>query len=178
MAKRTHKFQSRIYKIWLMRHVDVPEEIGRALAAECARRSAKEHKKTSPKHIPVMATVNAKSQRTTLVPAGGGRYRLQLNTALRKAAQADAGDLIGVSLRYDTESREMELPEELRAALKEHPKAWKEYERLPTGHRRQLLLYYLRAKSEKARAHVTARFIDHLLERAMLGTGRQKAKRK
>ena len=30
----------------------------------------------------------------TLVPAGAGRYRLQLNTALRKAAHADTGDVV------------------------------------------------------------------------------------
>ncbi|HUO33936.1 MAG TPA: YdeI/OmpD-associated family protein [Candidatus Acidoferrum sp.] len=171
-----HQFQGTIYKIWLMRHVDVPEEIGRVLAAECAGGS-KSRKREMPKHIPVVASAGGKSHRTTLVPAGGGRYRLQLNTALRKAAQADTGDLIGVSLRYDADSREVELPAELRTSLKEHPRARKEFERLPTGHRRQLLLYYLRAKSPKAQEKVTSRLIDHLLERAMLETGRKRKKK-
>lgn len=163
----SHKFQARIYRIWMMRHVDVPEEISGALERESGKK----------KHIPVVATVAGKSHRTTLVPAGGGRYRLQIHTNLRKAARADTGDLIGVSVRFDGDSREVALPAELRAVLKEHPKARKEFEKLPPGHKRQLLLYYLKAKSAKAREHATARVIDHLLERAILGTGRRGGKR-
>jgi hypothetical protein len=158
-------FQATIYKIWMMRHVDVPEEIGRALQKESGKK----------KHIPVVATVNGRSTRTTLVPAGGGRYRLQIITLLRKAAGgADAGDLIGVVLRLDREPREIPVPAELHAVLKDHPKARKEFERLPPGHRRQLLLYYLRAKSARARENVTVKFIDHLLERTLLGSSARK----
>jgi hypothetical protein len=161
-------FQARIYRIWMMRHVDVPEEIARALEKESGKK----------KHIPVVATVAGKSHRTTLMPASGGRCRLQIHTEQRNAAQADAGDLIGISVRYDDASREVEVPGELRAVLNEHPKAKKEFGRLPPGHKRQLLLYYMKAKSPKAREHVTARFIDHLLERAILGTGRKGRNRK
>ncbi len=113
------RFQATIYKIWLMRHVDVPEEIGRALEKESGKK----------KHIPVVATMNGRSTRTTLVPAGGGRYRLQIITALRKAAgDADAGDMIGVALKFDDEPREISVPPELSAVLKDHPKARKEFE--------------------------------------------------
>lgn len=167
MTEKSHKFQARIYKIWMMRHVDVPEEISRVLEKESRKK----------KHIPVVATVAGKSHRTTLVPAGGGRYRLQIHTQLRKAAQADAGDLVGVSVRFDGESREVAVPGELQAVLRKHPKARKEFERLPAGHKRQLLLYYLKAKSPKAREHATARVVDHLLERAILGTGKRDKKR-
>jgi hypothetical protein len=159
------RFQATIYKIWMMRHVDVPEEIGRALEREAGKK----------KHIPVVVTVNGRSTRTTIVPAGGGRYRLQINTALRKAAGgADAGDLIGLEVKLDREPREIPVPLELLEALKDHPKAGKEFERLPPGHRRQLLLYYLRAKSARARENVTVKFIDHLLERTLLGTSARK----
>jgi hypothetical protein len=155
------RFQATIYKIWLMRHVDVPEEIGRALEKESGKK----------KHIPVVATVNGRSTRTTLVPAGGGRYRLQIITALRKAASgADAGDMIGVALKLDVEPREIPVPPELSAVLKDHPKARKEFERLPPGHRRQLLLYYLRAKSPRARENIIPKFIDHLLMRTLMGS--------
>lgn len=172
------EFQARIYKLWRMRHVNVPEELGRALAVECARRADKTRKRDTPKHIPVVASVNGRNQRTTLTPAGGGRYRLQFNAALRRAAQADAGDWIGVSLRYDAESREIALPADLRAALREHPKVWKEFLRLPPGHRRQMLLYYLKAKSPRARERATLWCMDHLLERALLGKGRRSAKQR
>lgn len=213
LRPHSQRFMATIYKIWMMRHVDVPQEIGAALAKEFAsdsKRAAtsegaatpdpkpelaqgahqeqivKKRKGTSAKpghvglntpHIPVIATVNGRSTRTTLAPAGAGRYRLQINTELRKAAGADAGDLIGVELKLDRESREIAVPPELRAVLKDHAKARKEFGHLPPGHRRQLLLYYLRAKSAKAREHVTRRFIDHLVERAILGGSKRDATR-
>ena len=111
-----HKFLATIYKIWMMRHVDVPEEISPALANELhsgiPRRSGRDGARAGteaaeaakstapkPKYIPVIAIVNGRSARATLVPAGPGRYRLQLITALRKAAQADTGDAVAVELR-------------------------------------------------------------------------------
>jgi len=160
-----------IYKIWMMRHVDVPEEIGRALAKEVGKK----------KHIPVIAVVNGKSARVTLVPAGGGRYRLHLNTALRKAVRADAGDVVSVELRIDRESRDLPVPPDLRAGLRKHPKVWKAFEDLAPGHRRHFILWFDSAKSAAARERRLARAVDALLERALLrlpvrGGGRGKAR--
>ena len=63
-----------------MRHVDVPDEIAHSLAKQLKgsglssteRKTAKPKKNTKPKYIPVVAIVNGKSARTTLVPAGPG----------------------------------------------------------------------------------------------------------
>ena len=118
-AKATHRFVATIYKLWMMRHVDVPDDVARSLAKELAaggtsegsRHGARSSKKNRPvrtKYIPVFVTVNGQEARVTLVPAGGGRYRVQLNTALRKAARADAGDEVSVTLRLDRESRKLE----------------------------------------------------------------------
>jgi hypothetical protein len=77
----------------MLRYVDVPEEVGRALKKEYARRGreARKVKGERGKYIPVVAMVNGRGTRTTLVPGGGGRYRLQFNARLRKAARADVG---------------------------------------------------------------------------------------
>lgn len=162
-----HRFQATIRKIWMLRHVDVPEEIGRALEKESGTK----------KHIPVIASVSGCSVRTTLFPAGAGRYRLQIKTELRKAAGADTGDLIGVEIRYDRESREIEVPSELNAILKDHPKARRAFDDMPPGHKRQLLLFYLRAKSPRARENAASKVVDHLLERALIGPQRKKPTR-
>jgi hypothetical protein len=158
MIPKAHCFQATVYRIWMMRHVDIPEDVAAALEKESGKKN----------HIPVIAIVNGRSVRTTLFPAGGGRYRMQFNTELRKAARADAGDLVGLELRLDGESREMPLPPELSAVLKDHPKAWRAFEDLPPGHRRQVLLFYSRAKSKRARGKSALRIVDHLLERALL----------
>jgi Bacteriocin-protection, YdeI or OmpD-Associated/Domain of unknown function (DUF1905) len=174
MQSRAHSFLATIYKVWIMRHVDVPEDVATSLIAEIRRvgaaKTSARTKGAPPKHIPVIATVNHKSVQTTLVPAGAGHYRLTLNTALRKAGRADTGEVIGVTLTYDPNSREIETPPEYLAALKRNALAKKEFDRLPPGHKRQLLAYYQKTKSDKARTNAIEKTIDHLRERALLRT--------
>jgi hypothetical protein len=157
-----------IYKIWLMRHVDVPEDIGRALERESGKK----------RHIPVVAVVNGESARATLVPAGGGRYRLHLNTALRKAARADAGDVVSVELRIDRGSRSLPVPPDLSVGLKRHPKAWRAFQEIPPGHRRHIIHWFDSAKSAAARERRLERVVDVLLERALLRTPSRARRRK
>lgn len=166
-AKQARRFLATIYKIWMLRYVDVPEDISRALEKESGQK----------KHIPVLAIVNGRSTRTTLVPAGGGRYRLQFNATLRKAARADVGEVAGIELRIDRESRELPIPPDLRAALKTHPVQRKVFEKLGVGTRRQFLLYLSKAKSPEVRRKRIARLMDVLLERALLGSKRRKRTR-
>ncbi len=167
------RFMATIYKIWMMRHVDVPEDVACALVKEITRgtRAKKQEKparSAKPKYIPVVAMVNGKSARVTLVPAGGGRYRMQINTTLRKAARVDVGDVVGVELRIDRASRSLPVPPDLRAGLKPHPKAWKAFEALAPGHRRHFIEWFDAAKSADARRRRLDRAIDVLLERALL----------
>jgi hypothetical protein len=153
-----HKFLATIYKIWMLRYVDVPEEVGRALEKESGRK----------KHIPVVAAVNGRSTRTTLVPAGGGRYRLQFNATLRKAARADVGEIAGVELRVDREPRDLPVPPELEAALKKRSRLKKEFDDLPPGGRMQFLRYILKAKAPATREKYVKRLLEILLERSLL----------
>lgn len=148
----------------MLRYVDVPEEIGRALEEESGKK----------KHIPVVAIANGRSSRTTLTPAGGGRYRLQFNALLRKAALADIGDLIGVELRVDRESRELPVPREISEALRSRPKARKAFQQIGPATRRQFILYFDKAKSPAVRRKRLARLMEILLERAMLEASRRR----
>jgi hypothetical protein len=165
------KFLATIYKIWMMRHVDVPEEISSSLAKAYAG-TGQQRKPAKPKYIPVVAIVNGRSARATLVPAGAGRYRLQLNTSLRKAAHADTGDVVRVELRLDRAPRTLPVPPDLRAGLKHHPKARKAFEALAPGSRRQFIQWYDSAKAPETRRRRLERAIDVLLERALLSPRR------
>jgi hypothetical protein len=207
--KKTHRFLATVYKIWMMRHIDVPEEVSTALMKEMGKAGANgstgpnarrndskrgraaaggqarhgrgnqaarkdaEHgrpaaSEVKPKYIPVTAVVNKRTARTTLVPAGGGRFRMQINTALRKAAHVDAGDSISVELRLDLESRELPVPRDLREGLKAIPKARKAFEALTPAHRRHFIQWFDSAKSTDARQRRLERSLDVLLERALL----------
>jgi len=160
----SQRFMATIYKIWMLRYVDVPEGAGRALEEKYGRK----------KYIPVVAIVNSRSTRTTLTPAGAGRYRLQFNATLRKAARADVGDVVGVELRVDRAPRELPIPPDLEAALRTRPKARAAFKKMGPGSRRQMLLYIGRAKSPEVRRKYVARFLEILLERALLQSSRRK----
>jgi hypothetical protein len=173
MAQKTYRFQATIYRIWVMGHVDVPDAIARKLQNGLRAALPKSlRNEANAKYIPVVALVNGKRARTTLTPAGGGRFRMQINTALRKAARADVGDLVGVQLHLDRESRELPIPPDLRAGLKPHPTVWKAFEALAPGHRRHVIRWFDSAKSPAARSRRLARAIDVLLERALLSPKR------
>ncbi len=189
-AKPKHNslhFQAVIYKIWVMRHVDVPAEIADGLIAQLrgdeggpnrskgkpAGGARKAHikgcKLAKTKYVPAVAVVNGCDARVTLMPAGGGRYRIQLNTALRKAARADVGDVVRVELQLDRASREEPVPAELRLALKENPAARLAFDELTTGHRRHFIKWFDSAKGADTRIRRLGRAIDHLLERVLSG---------
>lgn len=175
---KSFRFMATIYRIWMMRHIDVPNEIARALQTLMTNSGrAGARKAAKPKYIPVVAMVNRASARTTLVPAGGGRFRMQINTVLRKAAHADTGDAVSVELRIDRGSRTLPVPADLREGLEQHPKAQKAFEALAPGHRRQFIQWFGSARSEEARSRRLNRAIDVLLERAMLGTGTRRERR-
>jgi Bacteriocin-protection, YdeI or OmpD-Associated/Domain of unknown function (DUF1905) len=157
----------------MMRHVDVPEETVRQLAREMAKGDRPPKQAAKRNYIPVVAKVNGQSARATLVPASGGRFRMQINMALRRAARVDAGDMVSLELRLDRGSRNLPVPSDLRAGLKQHPKAEKEFRALPPGHRRQFIHWFDSAKSAEARRRRLERAIDHLLERAMLRISRR-----
>jgi hypothetical protein len=178
MPSRPKKFLATIYKIWMMRHVDVPAEVADALTAqfrgsgEVPRRrkgkpAGKAARRVRPKYVPVVAIVNGSSARVTLMPAGGGRYRIQLNTALRKAARADVGDVVGIQLRLDRASREAPVPADLRLALKENPAARASFDKLTAGHRRHFIEWFDSAKGSDTRIRRLGGAIDFLLERAL-----------
>ena len=103
------QFLATIYKIWMLRYVDVPEDVGLTIAKEYAaatKPAKRSGKKTLPKHIPVVATSNSRSTRTTLVPAGAGRYRLQANANGESAASRRIGEwaaLLGMRRTQITE---------------------------------------------------------------------------
>ena len=172
------RFMAIIYKIWMMRHLDVPDAVVKGLLAQmrAATPGSKRVKTAKPKYIPVVATVAGKSNRTTLVPGGAGKYRMQINTAQRKAARVDWGDPVTVELRIDLASRVVPVPADLRAALAKHPKARRRFEEMPRGHRRQFLMWVASGKRPETRQKHLERAIDHLVERAFLRPKSKKSK--
>lgn len=168
--KAAGEFLATIYRIWMLRYVDVPDSAVASLyPAERGHRKSKAGKRPN-KYIPVIARVNGQAARTTLVPAGAGHYRMQFNAVLRKAARADVGEVVRIELSLDRDSREHAVPADLRAALNRHPKAKRAFEEMPPGLRRQLLKWMDSAKGEATRMRRIEILIDRMVERAILGS--------
>jgi len=150
----THRFVGMIYRVGILRCVSVPEEVCARLAPGRTRT------------LPVVATVAGQTLRTTLMPAGGGSFRLFLNGAMRKASGADAGDPVGVSLRLDRASREMAVPADFAAALSRAPEARSYFVGKTTALRREVLRYIEQAKAPATRARRIGNCVRVLTARA------------
>ena len=92
--------------------------------------------------VQVKGTLNDRVAFETNVVRYSGAYRLYLNTQMRKEAGVGVGDTVRIALDYDPGQRMPPMPELLRAALNEDPRA-KERWRLQSSSRRKEILAYL-----------------------------------
>jgi len=144
-------FSARIYKVWLVRFVDVPANISKELGRENA--------------VPVMGTVEGVPLRSTLVPRGNGAYRLAIHGDIRKRLRVDAGAVVEVAIRRDEESREPELPPSLVLALRNSPNAQQKFRAMTTALRRQIVRYLVSVKSQATLERRVLKFVARLERR-------------
>src|SRR5262249_5593807 len=149
MSATTYVFAAKIYKLWLIRFVDVPKEISAALGK-------------SKERIPVCGTVEGLPLRTTLVPSGNGRHRLAIHGDIYRKLRVDAGAVVEVCLEFDDGPREPILPPSLVAALKFSKVAAREFRAMSTALRRQIVRYLTSAKSQSTIERRVAKFIVRL----------------
>ena len=149
MSAGTHVFATKIYKVGIIRFVDVPREISRALGSGSA-------------HIPVQGGVEGVPLRTTMVPAGNGCHRLAIHGDIYRKLRIDAGAVVEISIELDEESREPVLPPALVNALKFSKVAAAEFRAMTTALRRQIVRYLTDVKSQATLERRVAKFIGHL----------------
>jgi len=144
-----HVFAGKIYKVGIIRYVDVPVDVSRALGQKKA-------------HVPVRGEVQGVPLRTTLVSRGRGCYRVALHSDIRKKLKIDAGAIVEVALQPDEESREPALPPSLVLALRQSPKAQAEFRRMTTALRRQIVRYLTSVKQQATLERRVAKFTARL----------------
>jgi Bacteriocin-protection, YdeI or OmpD-Associated/Domain of unknown function (DUF1905) len=149
MESGPHLFSARIYKVGLIRYVDVPAKISRALQA-------------SKSHLPVSGSVEGLPLRTTMVSRGNRCHRLAIHGDLRKKLRIDAGAIVEVAIDRDEESREPVLPPALVIALRHSPKAQAVFRAMTTALRRQIVRYLSSAKQQATVERRVSKFILRL----------------
>ncbi|MFV1981066.1 MAG: YdeI/OmpD-associated family protein, partial [Rhodothermia bacterium] len=140
-------FSTVIYQIGQNRCIDVPAE---AVAGR------------GENTVPIVLTVGGRSVATNLISRGDARFRVFVNSHLRKAAGADTGDTIDVEIRLDLSSREPEIPEILRTALDDSTWAMSTFRQLTINQRREIVQFAKDAKAEDTRARRVIRIMEVL----------------
>jgi len=148
-----------------MRCVDVPRDVSKSLRAIAGENVS---------HIPVHGWIEGLPLKSTLVPRGGGCFRLHVHSRIWRKLRIDAGATVEVTLLFDDAPRELPLPHDLAAGLAETPRALSIFNTLTTALRRQIIVYVDAAKHEPTREKRVQLVVKRMLER----TARRKKKRK
>jgi len=156
-----HVFSARIYKVGLIRYVDVPADISRAIGDGAT-------------HVPVVGEVEGVPLRSTLVSRGKGCYRLAIHGDIRKKLRIDAGALVEIAMGRDEEPREPVLPPALVLGLRNSPKAQAAFRHMTTALQRQVVRYLTSVKQQSTLERRVVKFIRALEQRAQ----RKPAKKK
>jgi hypothetical protein len=139
-------FAGGIYKVGVIRYVDVPREVSKKFGSTA--------------HVPVMGTVEGVPVRTTLVSRGKGAYRMAIHSVIRKKLRVDCGAVVEIAIQLDEESREPELPPALVLALRNAPNAQKRFRAVTTALRRQIVRYLVAVKSQATLERRVNRFVE------------------
>ena len=110
-------------------------------------------------HVPVVGTADGAELTATLVPVGGGRHRLFLNAAVRRAIGKGAGDPVEIRIRLDRRDRTPQTPPELQEALAEGG-ATAAWEALAPSRRKECLVWLADAKRDQTRAARIGRIVQ------------------
>lgn len=151
-GQERHEFVARVYRVGILRCVDVPMEVGAGLADW--------------RHPPVRVRVGGREGHSHLVPAGSGRFRLFLDGALRAAAGVDDGDSVAIELRLDPSIDAERFPDDLLDVAAEIPGGLVALETLPPGLKGEVLRLLAGAKQAATRHKRLARIEQLLRERA------------
>ena len=164
-SDQPHVFAAKIHKIWIMRCVDIPRDVSKAIRGVGG---------DDPLHVPVHGWIDGLPFKSTLVPRGGGAYRLHVHSRIWRKLRIDTGAAVEVTLLVDTEPREAVLPPDLAAGLADTPWALATFNGLTVALRRQIVVYVEGAKQVRTREKRVQLVVKRMLERA----AKRKKKRK
>jgi hypothetical protein len=115
------------------------------------------------KRPPVRVTINGYTYRNT-VAVYGDEYLIGVAMEHRGPAGVQPGDVIDVTLELDTEPREVEMPDDLAAALAAEPAAQTRFDGLSNSNRRALADLVSSAKNPETRQRRIDKAIASLRE--------------
>lgn len=112
--------------------------------------------------IPVRGTLNGHKFIQTLVRFSG-KWRLYLNTPMRKAAGIDVGDTAKVTIEFDPKPRVISVHPKLTSAFKQNKEVKEAFEKLPPYRRKEIIRYISFMKTEESVVRNVEKVVRHLL---------------
>ncbi|MEP7265813.1 MAG: YdeI/OmpD-associated family protein [Bacteroidota bacterium] len=146
-------FSAVIYKIGINPYVIPPASTLKYLFTEAGKEKGP---------IPIRIQINGQSFIQHLVKYSG-KWRLYLNGPMRKAADADVGDKISITLEYDSAERTVPVPEALINALKKNKKAKVIFDSLIPSRKKEISRYIASLKTEESIGRNVEKAIQFLL---------------
>ncbi|MDB5283680.1 MAG: hypothetical protein JWO06_2755 [Bacteroidota bacterium] len=146
-------FNARIYIIGVNPYVLLPAAVLKAIFKQAGKERGA---------IPVRGKLDGYPFIQTLVKYSG-KWRLYLNTPMRKAAKKDVGDMIAVSIEFDPIERTIPIHPEFSKALKKNKRAREIFETLSPSLKKEIVRYIANLKSEETVVKNVARAIEFLL---------------
>jgi Bacteriocin-protection, YdeI or OmpD-Associated/Domain of unknown function (DUF1905) len=147
-----HVFSAKIYKVGIIRFVDVPPEVSRTIGGAAA-------------NVAVFGKVEGIPVRTTLVSRGKGLYRMAIHGDIRKSLHVDSGAVVEIAIERDEESREPVLPPALVLALRHSSKAQAVFRSMTTALRRQVVRYLTSVKQQPTLERRVTKLVRRLEQR-------------
>jgi len=99
--------------------------------------------------IPVKGKLNEHPFIQTLIKYSG-KWRLYLNTPMRKGANADVGDTVSVEIEYDADERTIIMHPKLKTALSKNKKAKIAFDKLASSRQKEIIRYINFLKTEES----------------------------
>lgn len=155
-------FQARLYRVAMVRWVDLP----RATVDELGLTPAEI--KGGGRGWNALLRFNGDLDRVTLLPGKRGKLKLAFKVELLRAAGVDAGDEVEFTLEPDTASREPELPEEMRRVFQARPELRERWLAHSVAIRRQVVRYIFQAKAPETQVKRCWIFLERLAETGKL----------
>lgn len=134
------KFKATIHVIGINPFVFVPPKILKAIFTQAGKNKG---------HIPIKGAVNGKPYKQTLVRYSG-EWRLYINTTMLKNSPKRIGELVEITVEFDGESRDIEMPPTFAKALKANKEAALVFEKLTPSRKKEIVRYLANLKTKES----------------------------
>ncbi len=111
--------------------------------------------------VPVRGTVNGFAYRSSIFTMGGQPFMV-VNKQMREGAKVKAGDLVSVVMERDDEPRTVEVPADLKRALRANRSAQAAWDKASYTHRKEYAQAIEDAKKPETRARRIEKAITEL----------------